>query len=118
MIPKSVGDSIIFLSDGLHYRYVSGNRLCTYSINYRNVNSIMYNSKSKHIVIHCNYTYESEEYFEERYMEYKKEIPVATNNMEKGTVIIPMCFLNLESILSILLRMTGISILRDDKIGT
>ena len=114
LLPKSVGDQLIFIDDGFIYRYLQGENLYTYTVHYKNINWMMYSSKRKHLVIDCQYTYSSEKKCDELYPQNIPSVPMVSDVMQKGTVVVPMCFGAVESILTVFLRTTGISINRDD----
>jgi hypothetical protein len=104
-----------YLEDFNGNRYpIINNNCLTHIMHYKNINWMMYSSKRKHLVIDCQYTYSSEKKCDELYPQNIPSVPMVSDVMQKGTVVVPMCFGAVESILTVFLRTTGISINRDD----
>ena len=107
IVKRNNGEQFLFTDSGFAYRYIDNDKLYTYSIHYKNVNWMMYNDEKKHLVVNCKYLYQKQGENNGIYPNGYPDIAVVTNNMDEGVVVIPMCFVGNENILSMLLRKTG-----------
>ena len=104
-------DQLVFSEDGITYRYLNQkDKIISYLINYRNVKTISYNKRNKHLIMTGDYLYFEKPFSENGFPWDYPSIPFIADNMKTGALAIPMCFNKLENILINLSRTTGVDI--------